>query len=96
VVEVDNERIGRVRVTRTAGCIELSGVQLRPGFQPYGICTAIIEDLKAQAAAAGTSLDLDVEKDNPDARRLYDRLGFIQLGETDQEFKLRWNPAAPA
>lgn len=96
VVEVDNERIGRVRITRTAGCIELSGIQVRPGFQRYGIGTAIIEDLKAQAAAAGIPLDLDVEKDNPDACRLYDRLGFVQVGETDQEFKLRWNPAAPA
>jgi hypothetical protein len=36
-----------------------------------------------------------VEKDNPDARRLYDRLGFVQVGETDREFKLRWNPATP-
>jgi GNAT superfamily N-acetyltransferase len=94
VVEVDNERVGRVRITRTAGCIELSGIQLLPGFQRHGIGTAIIEDLKAQAAAAGIPLDLGVEKDNPDARRLYERLGFVRVGETDQEFKLRWEPAA--
>jgi ribosomal protein S18 acetylase RimI-like enzyme len=93
VVEVDNERIGRVRITRTAGWIELSGIQLLPGFQRRGIGTAIIEDLKAQAAAAGVSLDLGVEKDNPDARRLYERLGFVRVGETDQEFRLRWEPA---
>lgn len=95
VVEMGNERIGRVRITCTADCIELSGIQLLPGFQRRGIGTAIIEDLKAQAAAAGVPLDLGVEKDNPDARRLYERLGFVQIGETDQESKLRWNPAAP-
>ena len=50
----------------------------------------------AVATAAGIPLDLDVEKDNPGACRLCDRLGFVQVGETDQEFKLRWNPAAPA
>ena len=96
VVEVDNERIGRVRITRTAGCLELSGIQLLPGFQRHGIGTAIIEDLKAKAAAAGISLDLGVEKDNPDARRLYERLGFVLVGETEQEFRLRWEPAAPS
>jgi ribosomal protein S18 acetylase RimI-like enzyme len=83
-----------VRITRTAGCIELCGIQLLPGFQRHGIGTAVIEGLKAQAAAAGIPLDLGVEKDNPDARRLYERLGFVRVGETDQEFRLRWEPAA--
>jgi ribosomal protein S18 acetylase RimI-like enzyme len=55
-----------------------------------------LEDLKAQAAAAGIPLDLAVEKDNPDARRLYERLGFVHAGETEQELKLRWNPRPDA
>jgi GNAT superfamily N-acetyltransferase len=92
VVEVDNESAGRLRITRTAGCIELCGIQLLPGFQRRGIGAAIIEDLKAQAAAVGIPVDLSVEKDNPDARRLYERLGFVQIAETDQECKLRWDP----
>jgi len=94
VVEVGDERIGRVRITRTAECIELCGIQLLPGFQRHGIGTGVIEGLKAQAAAAGIPLDLGVEKDNPGARRLYERLGFVRVGETDQEFRLRWEPAA--
>jgi ribosomal protein S18 acetylase RimI-like enzyme len=92
VVEVDDERAGRLRIARDAGCIELCGIQLLPRIQRRGVGTAIIEDLKAQAAAAGTPLDLEVEKDNPDARKLYERLGFIQIGETEQESRLRWNP----
>jgi ribosomal protein S18 acetylase RimI-like enzyme len=96
VIEVDDERVGRLRITRTDGYIELSGIQLLPDFQRHGIGTAIIEDLKAQAAAAGIPLDLSVEKDNPDARRLYERLGFFQVGETEQEHKLRWTPRPDA
>ncbi len=92
VIEVDNVRVGRLRITRTAGSIELPGIQLLPHAQRRGIGTAIIEDLQAQAAAAGIPLDLAVEKDNPDAHRLYERLGFAPVGETDEEFKLRWNP----
>jgi ribosomal protein S18 acetylase RimI-like enzyme len=96
VVEVEHERIGRLRTTRSGGCLELCGIQLRPGFQRQGIGAAIIEDLKAKAVVAGISLDLSVEKDNPDARRLYERLGFVRVGETEEEFKLRWDPRPDA
>ena len=92
VVEVEEERVGRVRVARTADYIELCGIQLLPDVQRHGIGTAIIEELQAEAAAAGLPLDLGVEKDNPDARRLYERLGFVLVGVTDEEFKLRWDP----
>jgi len=96
VIEVGNERVGRLRITRTAGSIELPGIQLLPRIQRHGIGTAIIEDLQAEATAAGIPVDLEVEKDNPDARRLYERLGFVHVGETAQEYKLRWNPRTDA
>jgi GNAT superfamily N-acetyltransferase len=91
VVEVDNQRAGRLRITRTADYIELSGIQLIPEIQRHGIGTAIIEDLKAQAAAAGIPLELGVEKDNPEARKLYERLGLVQVSETEEEYRLRWS-----
>jgi ribosomal protein S18 acetylase RimI-like enzyme len=94
VVEVGSESVGRLRISRTADCIELCGIQLLPEFQRHGIGTAIIENLKAEAAVVGIPLDLCVEKDNPDARRLYERLDFVQVGETEQECKLRWSPPA--
>jgi ribosomal protein S18 acetylase RimI-like enzyme len=90
VIEVDDEPAGRLRIVRTADHIELAGIQLLPGLQRDGIGTAIIEDLKAQAAALGLPVVLDVEKDNPDARRLYERLGFVQVSESEQEYRLRW------
>jgi len=93
VIEVYNERVGRLRIARTADYLELCGIQLLPYMQRHGIGTAIIEDLKAQAAVAGIPLDLGVEKDNPEAGKLYERLGFVRIGETEQEFRLRWNPA---
>jgi ribosomal protein S18 acetylase RimI-like enzyme len=96
VIETGNEAVGRLRVTRTAGHIELSGIQLLPRVQRHGIGTAIIEDLKAQAAVAGVPLDLEVEKDNPGARRLYERLGFVHAGHTAHEYKLQWNPRTDA
>ncbi len=96
VVEVNDAAAGRLRVTRTADGLELSGIQLLPYIQRHGIGTAIIEDLKAEAAAVGIPLDLAVEKDNPEARKLYDRLGFVQVDESEDECKLRWNPRPDA
>jgi len=92
VIEVEGERVGRLRVLRSADSIELAGIQLSPHVQGRGIGTAIIESLKAEAAAAGVPLELGVEKDNPHARRLYERLGLVEVGETETEFRLRWSP----
>lgn len=96
VIEVGDERVGRLRIVRTVGRIELCGIQLLPAVQRHGIGTAIIESLTAQAAAVGIPLDLGVEKDNPEARRLYERLGFVLVGETEQERRLRWIPRSGA
>lgn len=92
VIESGGERVGRLRVTRAKDRIELSGIQLLPHVQGRGIGTTIIEHLKAEAAAAGIPLDIGVEKDNPRARRLYERLGCVQVAEDEHEHKLRWRP----
>jgi GNAT superfamily N-acetyltransferase len=90
VIEIDGERVGRLRVLRSDQTIELAGIQLLPEVQGQGIGTAIIESLKTEASEAGAVLELGVEKDNPDAHRLYQRLGFAAIGETDDEHRLRW------
>jgi ribosomal protein S18 acetylase RimI-like enzyme len=92
VIEFRDERVGRLRVIRSLNGIELSGIQLLPRVQSRGIGTSIIEALKAEALSAGASLDLGVEKDNPRARRLYERLGCVQVAEDEEEYKLRWCP----
>ncbi|NIK56991.1 GNAT family N-acetyltransferase [Kribbella shirazensis] len=91
VVEVGNRSVGRLRVSRTADAVELNGIQLHPDVQNRGIGTAIITDLKDEAARRGVPLRLHVERDNPDARRLYDRLGFVKIGEDGAEDVLRWS-----
>jgi ribosomal protein S18 acetylase RimI-like enzyme len=94
VIEFGGERVGRLRVTRSRDHVELSGIQLLPRVQGRGIGTSIIEGLKAEAQAASVSLDIGVEKDNPRARRLYERLGCVQVAQEGEEDKLRWCPQA--
>ncbi len=61
----------------------ISNVAVYPDCRGQGIGEMLIERARAEAAEAGMrSLVLDVETDNPDAQRLYERLGFRVAGET--------------
>ena len=91
VIELDGRRIGRLRITRTPESVELNGIQLHPNAQNRGIGTAIITELQSEAATRGVPLELHVERDNLDARRLYDRLGFTKTGEDGAEDVMRWD-----
>ncbi|MFI5697431.1 GNAT family N-acetyltransferase [Kribbella sp. NPDC051586] len=90
VIELDGRRVGRLRISRTPEAVELNGVQIHPDAQNRGIGTAIITALQSEATARDVPLQLHVERDNPNARRLYDRLGFVKTGEDGAEDVMQW------
>ncbi|MER7247872.1 GNAT family N-acetyltransferase [Kribbella sp. NPDC000426] len=90
VVEVDDRPAGRLRISRTPAAVELNGIQLHPDVQNRGIGTAIITELQSEAGTRGVPLELHVERDNPDARRLYERLGFHKTGADGAEDIMQW------
>jgi predicted N-acetyltransferase YhbS len=57
-----------------------------------GIGTALLGDLLAEAAAAGRSVTIHVERFNP-APRLYQRLGFRQIADRGVYLFLGWSPS---
>lgn len=72
--------VGRVRLVTAANHLEIAGLQVLPEHQNNGIGTSVVTQVVNIATAAGTPVILDVETDNPDARRLYQRLGFRPVG----------------
>ncbi|WP_446666669.1 GNAT family N-acetyltransferase [Flexivirga sp. B27] len=100
VIEIDGAAVGRLRTARDTGTVDgeelprvtLSGLQLRPAVQDRGVGTSIIRTLQDEVSAAGGVLDLGVEHTNPNARRLYERLGFVAVGTNDDEVEMRWTP----
>jgi ribosomal protein S18 acetylase RimI-like enzyme len=72
--------VGRARLVTVPDRIEIAGLQILPDHQNRGIGTAVISQVIDQATAAGLPVVLDVETDNPDARRLYERLSFHPIG----------------
>jgi ribosomal protein S18 acetylase RimI-like enzyme len=89
VIEADGQPAGRLRVVRTAGQIEIAGLQVLPEYQNRGIGTDVVTTLTQEGATRAVPVVLEVEKDNPDALRLYLRLGFTQFGETPETYCLR-------
>jgi ribosomal protein S18 acetylase RimI-like enzyme len=101
VIEGDGQPIGRLRIVREldhdkasggqSRRIELAGIQLRPAWQRRGIGTAVIRELQEEAAGAQIPLDIRVGRNNVYARRLYERLGCVHLGEDGEDYLLRWS-----
>lgn len=85
----DDHPVARLRVVRRADYIEIAGVQVHPDWQSRGIGSTVITEILDEGRAAGVPVELDVAKDNPDAERLYSRLGFIRVGEDDKDYRMR-------
>ncbi|WP_460713295.1 GNAT family N-acetyltransferase [Nocardioides dilutus] len=94
VIEIDGERAGRLRVVRAPDHVELAGIQLLPAHQGHGIGTHLVEQIVTDARRAGLPVRLSVEKDNPRARSLYERLGFVEVGETESDVLLEASTSA--
>jgi ribosomal protein S18 acetylase RimI-like enzyme len=91
VIEQDGQPIGRLRVLRTGASITLAGIQLLPTYQNQRIGTTLVTQLQHEAEQRGVPLLISVEKDNPNARRLYERLGCRVIGEDAQEYHLEYH-----
>ena len=85
VIEIEGERAGRLRVVRAPDHHALAGIQLLPAHQGHGIGTHLVEQFLVEARRAGVPARISVEKDNPRARALYERLGFVKVDETETD-----------
>lgn len=88
VIRSGSVRVGRLRVVRTTDRIFLAGIQILPNHQGQGIGTTVITRLLSEAARTKVPVELKVAKDNPDAERLYTRLGFRRDGEDGDDYRM--------
>lgn len=78
VIEREGTPVGRLYLERWDKEHRIIDIALIPQVRGRGTGQAILEDLIDEAASAGKSLSIHVEKENP-AMRLYRRLGFQKL-----------------
>lgn len=92
IILLDEEMAGRIFVDRTEREIHLVDISLLPKQRGAGAGTFLIKDLQAQAAASGRIVSLQVLKTNEAARRLYQRLNFLETGQSDIYTTMEWHP----
>ena len=83
--------IGWLAAIERASDIFLQQLYIAPAYQRRGIGTQVMELLLVQWNTTGKPIVLGVLKNNP-ARRLYERLGFTVVGETETKFMMRREP----
>ncbi|WP_372728693.1 GNAT family N-acetyltransferase [Nocardioides sp.] len=92
ILLVDGSAVGRVRVHRAAEGMRLVDLALLPDRRGCGWGTAVLRDLQAEAAGRGAELRLSVRRENAGARRLYARLGFVELNDDPMYVEMVWRP----
>ncbi len=80
VIVVDGRDAGRVLVNRTESEVSVADIGLLPEYRNRGIGGALMRGVLDEAARARLPVRLYVEQFNP-ALRLYQRLGFLPIGE---------------
>ncbi|WP_425510201.1 GNAT family N-acetyltransferase [Xanthomonas indica] len=91
IVEDPRGRLGRLYLDRSVEPHVLVDISLLPDCRGQGIGSALIAHAQALAKADGRALTLHVLHANPQAQRLYARLGFV-AGEAGQtHLAMRWD-----
>ena len=81
MVESEGRPAGRLYVHRRPAEIRILDISLLPEHRGQGIGGALLRDLITEAEGIGQPVSIHVEKQNP-ALRLYQRLGFVEAGDT--------------
>ena len=98
LVLVDGVPAGRLYVDVWAREVRIVDIALMPAYRSGGIGTMLLRRVFEEGDAAGKPVSIHVEVFNP-ARRLYERLGFVEKGMHGNVYFLMERPvggAAPA
>lgn len=86
----DDVAAGRLSLFAAANDLRIVDISLLPVHRGQGIGAGLIRAVMAMAASGGRSVSLQVGTFNPDARRLYDRLGFVETGGDGVHRHMAW------
>ena len=70
----------------------LIDIAILPQYRGAGIGTLLLKDLVDESRSKKVPIELKVSKSNTAAARLYERMGFIRLGEDAMYYEMMRNP----
>lgn len=89
VIVVDGADAGRLNLADQDGDVYVGLIEVAAGFQRRGVGTRVLRAVLDDAFTAGRGVCLNVLRVNTDAYRLYRRLGFVVVDETDIRRQMR-------
>lgn len=92
IILLNGRPVGRLQVDRTDTAIMLRDIEILTEFRNARLGSRLIHDLMTEATAAGKPIELHVLSISP-AVRLYERLGFVRIGEEAAYLEMKWLPA---
>ena len=93
IIEVDGVRVGMIQRFNEPDTVEVGEIQIQPGDQNRGIGTCVLRDIIRNAHQQHKRVLLTVALQNEKALRLYHRLGFHQVAQTDTHYHMACEPA---
>ena len=90
IITTEGIPVGSRITAERESAVFLANIEIVPEYQGHGLGAAIIRELCEQARGKGLAVELQVLKINP-SRRLYERLGFREVGQTGTHFLMRWD-----
>lgn len=87
ILLLDGVPVGLLKLARDAGEWEIIQIQLSAATRGRGAGSALLASIIDEATRADADVMLKVLKANP-ARRLYQRLGFVVVGEDGAEYRM--------
>lgn len=94
IVVIDGQDGGMLELLPMETEVQLANIRVAPEHQGKGIGTRLISEVLRNAHGRGLPVTLRVLKVNP-ARRLYERLGFVVVGETEPQYLMEARPPTP-
>jgi GNAT superfamily N-acetyltransferase len=91
VIVVDGQDAGVLQTEQRPDEVFLANIEIAPAFQGHGLGGRIISDIITDAHVGGLPVTLRVLHVNP-ARRLYERLGFVEFDRTETHALMRTVP----
>ena len=88
-VEGNAAPVGRLCLLEGQSDVRIVDISLVPEVRGAGLGAALLNAVKARAAARDRKVSIHVERNNP-ARRLYQRLGFAFVHEQGPYLLLEW------
>jgi GNAT superfamily N-acetyltransferase len=92
-VVVADEPVGRLLVDMSADRFHVVDIALLPAHRGRGIGTAVLTEVVSQADARGVPCELSVDRGSP-AKRLYERLGFVDVTSDELRHRMRRIPTS--